>query len=223
MHDFRRLDTDQQENLLNLLLISSTSRRTNPRWRMANLGLQAAASSHPQSPVQASKARIRGQEEWKASSGPSETAVAPDGAAWTACEIIGRRLYYEFPFHKGFLVRCARAVAPVSPSSASFLYLLALVHTDIRRRRRSLPTPVGGCLQQMDMCLPCVLAGKKKLHREKKCTAPICVNGDGHDGHPGYFYVDPASYDFQLRLLFCSSFNPSACLGFSRLDLRFRE
>jgi hypothetical protein len=95
-------------------LISSTSRRTNPRWRMANLGLQAAASSHPQSPVRASKARSRGQEEWKAPSGPSETAVAPDGAAWTACEIIGRRLYYEFPFHKGFSVGCARAVAPVS-------------------------------------------------------------------------------------------------------------
>jgi hypothetical protein len=29
-------------------------------------------------------------------SGPSETVVVPDRAAWTACEIIGRQLYMDF-------------------------------------------------------------------------------------------------------------------------------
>lgn len=59
-----------------------------------------------------------------------------------------------------------------------------------------------------------IIEGTKKI----KCTAPICVNGDSHDRHPGYFYVVLAPFDFHLRLLFSYfSFNPSACSSLSRL------
>jgi len=64
----------------------------------------------------------------------------------------------------------------------------------------------GGGLQQIDY-VPGVLIQRNYTENKKKCTAPIYVNGEGHDGHPGYFYVGPASYDLHLRLASSPTFS----------------